>query len=152
MPGEAAPEAAAPAPTTASEPEPEPESQVGASDAKGWTVFMEKSPFAPQPAAAPTELTAPPAAEPAPASAPAATEPVSGRTVMMDQAPSFQQPAASVPATPAIEVQQQQPPQQPVVAPTTAVATPEPKSNTMLYVGIAIGVVAVIVGLALAFG
>lgn len=127
-------------------------SQVGESDSKGWTVFMER-----QPIPAPTE---PPAEDPV--SAPPAVEQpaASGRTVIMsdvvDPEPPAREPSAPVPAavpsTPAIETGPQ-PPHTPSVPPPAAVDEFEPpKSKMPLYIGVGVGVVVLIIILAVALG
>jgi hypothetical protein len=167
-------EPAAPAP--AQEPEPIDSTPYatapvsGASDSKGWTVFMERQPIAPppgytgpMPSYAPTaaELAAtvehpaqPPVEQPQPAPEAAAQQPGVGKqTVIMDRAPDIAPPQrepsassvpASVPSTPAIEAggPRSQQPRPQVPAPITPSEIDRPKSKLPLYVGV--GVVAII--------
>lgn len=126
-------------------------SQVGASDSKGWTVFMERQPI-PPPGEAP--VAAPPVAEQEPA--------ISGRTVIMgdavepEPAREVSAPVAtSVPATPAVEAHPMQ--QQAPIHHTPSVPPPmdldeQPKSKTPLYIAIGLGVIALIVILVIAIG
>jgi hypothetical protein len=172
-------EPAAPAPAT---PEPQPMDAVpeapggqsGASDSKGWTVFMERQPIAPPPgytgptpsyAPTPAELAAtmeqpaqPPMEEPAQPVAPAAVQPgVSKQTVVMDRAPDVAPPGreasmssvpASVPSTPAIETggppRTQQPLPSQLPAQVQSRDLDRPAKKNMLPVAIGVGVVAVI--------
>jgi hypothetical protein len=163
---------AAPAPA-APEPQPIEEAtpgiQSGASDSKGWTVFMERQPIAPPPGytgPVPTPARPPTPAELAttveqpaqpPVEQPVAAQPVTKQTVVMDRAPDIAPPRepsmssvpASVPATPAIETggpprtQQPSPGQMPAPIPPRDAQLARPTRN-MLPVYIGVGVVAVI--------
>jgi hypothetical protein len=166
-------EPAAPAPA-APEPQPiddGPGVQSGASDSKGWTVFMERQPIAPPPGytgptpsygptpaelAATMEQPAQPPVEPAQPVAPQPeAQPVTKQTVVMDRPPDVAPPRrepsmssvpASVPATPAVETggppRTQQPPTQ-LPAPIPPRELDRPARNMMpIYIGV--GVVAVI--------
>ena len=111
---------------------------MGASDSKGWTVFMERQPIPP-----PEDV--PVAAPQAQAQAQATAEPVAGRTVMMDQAPSVVAPEASVPTSVQPPVEASRAPQVPAVAPPTSVAKPEGSSKLPIYIGVGVVVVIIIV-------
>jgi len=162
----------------APEPAPAPEPTKVGSDAKGWTIFVERpagirppsepSPAAapePAPAAAPEPSWAAPAAAPEPAkpaaesfedvrvssrtvaaeeAPPRAAQPVSNKTLIMQEAPVI-----APPPSPTAHVA----PIAPIAAPMATRPSDEieagPKSKTGLIIAVAVGVVVIIVAIVL---
>jgi translation initiation factor IF-2 len=165
LPGQAS--APAPAPTPAEPaPAPAPAAKVG-SDAKGWTIFVERpADLRPpsEPVPAPTAAPAPaPTPAPAPAPAPVDEVPVpAGRAVIaIEDAPPAATPApVSAPLSTKTVVMHEPPvipPPQPQTHPAPVhsqapqhyapelPAVDAPKSKTGLYVGVALFVIVVII-------
>lgn len=152
----AAESAPAPAPT------PAPAAKVG-SDAKGWTIFVERpggvsatAAPASAPAAAAPEWSAPPASAPAPTAAAQAFDDVavSGRTAVAEEAPAravqplstrtvvMHEPPVIAPPTSPTPYSENRP----VIRPNELPAIEdEPKSKTGLIIGVSVIVIVIIV-------
>lgn len=157
-----------PAAEVAPTPTPAP-AQSGASDSKGWTVFMEKpivaaGDGAAQPSeddlAAPAEQSAQAAAEEQQATAPAG---VSKQTLLMDEAPEItasREPSApvqtSVPMRPAVEaggpgqqdaqaVARRASPAPPPEYASPTEMVPRESSKTMVYVAVTVAVIVIVI-------